>query len=262
MLLTTAIWLIGVRVLIGVIQSPLQQHFATPALAVWLTASLIILVWQVVGGWRACDNYVRAGGGMAGGWMGYGSLLVVLALTLVQVIDGVTGKIEIQPAPPLATVELELLNGNSLLLVDKPLDWRLFTTFKTALEQHKTITTVVLNSTGGRVYTARAMALIIEQYKLNTHVDEICYSACTIVFLAGNLRTAANTAELGFHQYSLQQNYQLEHINISQELSRDRDYFIKRGVSSAFVESLFQANPESLWKPDRKTLTDAGVLSN
>lgn len=262
LLFTSAVLLIGIRVCIGLFQSHLQSRFESTLLAAWLAISLSILVWQLVGGWRACDNHIRDGGGIVAGWLGYGSLLVTLALTLIQVIDGVSNQIALQPAPLLKNIELEISDNNSVLLVDKPIDWEMFTAFKSALQQHDTIATVVLHSTGGRVFTARAMALMVEKHQLDTHVDHVCYSACTLVFLAGKRRTVNPGGELGFHQYDLQEKHQQQGIDITEELNKDRRYFIERGVSATFVDSVFQADPLNLWKPDRQTLTDAGVITD
>jgi len=259
--LTAALLLIGIRVCIGVTQQQLQTGFNTTTLTLWLTASAAVLIWQLVGGLRACDNHVREGGGVVASWLGYGSLLITLMLTIVQFLDAITEKIALQPAPPPEQVELQLLNDNSIILVDKPLNWELFSAFKKILHQPNTIGTVLLDSTGGLVFTARAMALLIQQYELDTRVRHECYSACTIVFLAGKQRTMQPAAELGFHQYSLQENYQLQNLDINLELNKDRNFFIERGVSTAFVEAIFQATPDSLWIPDRKTLTDAGVVT-
>ncbi len=245
----------------GGIQSLIQHTVNSSVLAAWLGLSLVTLVWQLVGGWRACDNHVREGGGMITAWIGYSAVLLTLTLAIVQMIDGVTEKTQLQPARPTGTTTLELHDENTVLLVDKPLDWDLYSSFKTTLQNHSSVTTVTLNNSGGYVFTARAMALLIEQYNLDTHVDETCYSACTIVFLAGNKRTINSGAELGFHQYSLQTNHQLQNINISEELKKDRDYFIERGVSMTFVNSIFRADPNNLWKPELKTLIDAGVVT-
>ena len=261
LLLTTSVFLIGLRVCIGYIQSRLQTQIEGMLLAVWLAISLGILAWQLVGGWRACDNHIRDGGGMIAGWLGYGSLLVTLILTLLQFIDGVAGQIMLQPAPTPEKIELATSANGSNLLIDGPIDWETFNALKATLQQHGTIATVVLNSSGGRVFTARAMALIIEEHQLDTHVDHVCYSACTLVFLAGRKRTVSPNGELGFHQYSLQGINQLQNINISEELEKDRRFFLKRGLSATFVDSIFQADPQNLWKPDRQRLIDAGVIN-
>jgi len=268
--LTAAVFLVGIRASIGILQSLVQPYLHAIALALWLALSLLVLVWQTVGGWRACDNHAREGGGVVTGWVGYAALLLTVTLALFQLIDGVSNRIELQPAAMKDPVELKVSNENSVVWVDQPLDWPLFAAFKTLLLQHQTIKTVVLNSAGGRVFTARGMALLVEQYELDTHVDEYCYSACTIVYLAGNKRTLNSGAELGFHRYSMQEGHQagsalqgqVQSIDIEKQLEKDKTYFINRGVSREFVNSIYQANSDSLWKPNRQMLIDAGVTTS
>ena len=137
----------------------------------------------------------------------------------------------------------------------------MFTAFKLALSQYDSIETVLLNNAGGRVYTARGMALLIEQHNLDTHVDDVCYSACTIAFLAGNQRTLGHAAQLGFHRYSMQEGYESQNIDIEQQIEKDKTYFIERGVAREFVNFIDQANSDTLWKPARQLLIDAGVAT-
>jgi ATP-dependent protease ClpP protease subunit len=262
LLLTAAVTLIGIRVGLGTMQYTALTDTSPGILATWLAFSFTVLVWQIVGGWRTCENHIRSGGGMFTGWVGYAALLITIALAVFQALDGVSSQVKLQPAPTAQSAQLPLRDDNTVIIIDQPLDWPLFSTFKSSLEKHASIKTVALDSTGGRVFTARAIALLIEEYRLDTYVEQTCYSACTIAFMAGLTRTAATGAELGFHQYALQQDYQLQQIDITQELAKDREFFQRQGVSAEFVSTVFQATPDSLWKPDRKTLLDAGVLTD
>ncbi len=72
---------------------------------------------------------------------------------------------------------------------------------------------VVLNSVGGVVDTGRLMARIIRSYKANTFVTsgDRCYSACTIVFMGGVLRS--NKGLLGFHNAWYQPTIPLCQVN-------------------------------------------------
>ena len=262
LLMTSACALLGIRLGLGAIQQNVLTMLTPVTLAAWLTFSLMVLIWQLVGGWRACENHVSDGGGMVTGWVGYGALLITLSLAVFQTLDGISAQVNIEPAPTPPPVQLQLRENNTVLAIDEPLDWPLFNAFKSSLSKHQTITSVWLDSEGGRVFTARAMARLVEQYELDTHVENRCYSACTVVFMAGEKRTANLGAELGFHQYALQQDYQLQQIDVSLELKQDRDYFVRRGVSADFANSVFKATPDALWKPNRKSLLDAGVLTN
>ena len=186
LLLTSAVILIGIRVVIGIIQHTALSDTSLGALTLWLTFSFSVLVWQLVGGWRTCENHIRSGGGMIAGWVGYAALLITFALAVFQALDGISSQVKIQPAPTAQPIDLQLRDDNTVIVIDKPLDWPLFSTFKSLLEQHQSITTVVLDSTGGRVYTARAMALLIDEHRLDTHVEQVCFPpVLSLLWLAG-----------------------------------------------------------------------------
>ena len=65
------------------------------------------------------------------------------------------------------------------------------------------VTTLVLNSDGGRGAIAEELALRIRQRHLNTFVEDHCLSACTYLFLAGIKRELAEDADLGFQSGSV-----------------------------------------------------------
>ena len=68
------------------------------------------------------------------------------------------------------------------------------------LSENPQITTVQLNSGGGLQADAYEISDLIIDFDLDTHVNGICHSSCTILFLAGNKRTVERGSTLGFHQ--------------------------------------------------------------
>ncbi len=74
--------------------------------------------------------------------------------------------------------------------------------FAAVMKSHPEIKTVSLNSPGGRVFPALEIARAINASGLTTSVPsgEECYSACTLIFLAGKERVAHG--KLGVHQVS------------------------------------------------------------
>jgi hypothetical protein len=67
------------------------------------------------------------------------------------------------------------------------------------------VKTVVLDSPGGSVRDALAMARLIREKKLATLVeaDGYCASSCPLVFAGGVTRTAAEGASIGVHQVAI-----------------------------------------------------------
>jgi hypothetical protein len=72
--------------------------------------------------------------------------------------------------------------------------------FTAALLSHPQVTTLILNSTGGKVVEALAIAKAVKEHGLNTLIlkDFGCYSACAYIFFAGADRE--DDGYLGVHQ--------------------------------------------------------------
>jgi len=111
----------------------------------------------------------------------------------------------------------------------------------------------------GYVFVARAMARIIMERQLSTHVETRCYSACTVAFLAGKQRTMAEMAKLGFHKYKLESENGT--VDVAEELDKDRQFFASRGISACFIQQIFVAEHSDLWVPEKSVLVAAGVVA-
>ena len=74
--------------------------------------------------------------------------------------------------------------------------------FTTILNDNPNISTVELDSLGGKVYAALVIANKIHSAKINTWItgSSRCYSACSLIFLAGEMRLSDGA--LGVHQIS------------------------------------------------------------
>ncbi len=251
-LLLTAL---ALRLLMGVV----QKTIPTGSINLWVVFSVGIFLWQIVGSSRATDRFLKESGNIVAVFAAYFVLLVVGILTVFQVADAMASKYE--PESFVTTsLTLPVQRDKQLIRVDGNLNWELFSAFEETLEMYPDIEGVELSSGGGYVFVARAMALKILEHKLNTHVDTHCYSACTIAFLAGQRRTMASNARLGFHRYKLESTHQPDLIDVSEELEKDRLFFAERGLSDAFIKQVFTAGHAELWKPNMVSLIKGGVL--
>ncbi|MCO6051136.1 hypothetical protein NGM99_15230 [Mesorhizobium sp. RP14(2022)] len=76
--------------------------------------------------------------------------------------------------------------------------------FKTELDARgEYVKTVALDSPGGSLHDAIAMAKLIRERKIDTRVDDgaQCASSCPLIFVGGTNRSAAPKASLGVHQF-------------------------------------------------------------
>jgi len=143
------------------------------------------------------------------------------------------------------------------------IDFGISSDFGLLLEQQPGGTRVVLASRGGSIYEARGLAVLIQNHKLDTHVNAECSSACTLAFVGGQRRTLGASAKLGFHQYSmdyLNRHQVLPFHDPVKEQEHDTVFMLKRGISKEFVDRVFDKLQQDIWYPDHASLVRFGVV--
>ena len=166
---------------------------------------------------------------------------------------------------------------------DQEITWDDVDTFEQLLKENKTITLLELNSSGGDVAAAFYIADLVIDYELDTNVNGTCDSACTTIFLGGETRTIERGSWLGFHQsywdsgdieeyyrsnkgaYDWDTKFEFAswlYEDTQQEILRNLEYLIERGVDAGFAIKTMQATSSDMWYPRRKQLLEAGVIVN
>lgn len=156
--------------------------------------------------------------------------------------------------------------------------------FEKVLEENPDIKVVHLTSWGGDIETSYQIADLIIDYELDTHVVEICYSACPTIFLGGEKRTLARVSKLGFHRgwwdaESMKEYYESEKENsgwktafdfaswvyedAQEDIYKEFKFLLERGVEPFFAIKTIQAHPNESdgWYPRRKELREANFLT-
>ena len=128
------------------------------------------------------------------------------------------------------------------------------------LKDNPNIKTLHLTSWGGSIGAAADMSDIIIDFGLNTHVKEICFSACNLLLIGGEIRTLEKGSKIGFHRSSWSSESMKDYYkdkenqeyfgwknefdfsswvyDDSQELIyKQFKYYLERGVSPEFVRS-------------------------
>ena len=173
--------------------------------------------------------------------------------------------------------EIETSNGSFGIIFEDIDD------FKMLLEQNLDITKVSLTSYGGFVEAAYEIADLILDYNLDTHLEGDCESACTILFLAGNKRTAKEDSKLGFHQTSYSEESAKEEyesmkdemnfnspfayaawvLEDTQEMILNDLYFYQGiGMSLDFFIKTLEAPSDEMWYPDHSYLREEGIITD
>lgn len=127
-----------------------------------------------------------------------------------------------------------------------------------ALGDAPALRSVALHSPGGDLRESERIAGMIRERGLDTSVEAVCVSGCTVILLAGRDRSATPNAVIGFHRprpyvVTVQQ----------QDLAdaRARSAYERAGVEPAFVDRVMATPFESIWTPDYETLSAARVLT-
>ena len=149
------------------------------------------------------------------------------------------------------------------------------------LKANENIRVLILNSEGGYLEAGYDIADIVIDAELDTHVDNVCESACATIFLAGKGRSLGLGSKIGFHSSSwaaesIQDYYTSEkdtqgwetpfdfaswlYEDTQAEIFSDFEYLLEREVEAKFAIKTLKASSDSMWYPRRKELEAAGVL--
>ena len=151
--------------------------------------------------------------------------------------------------------------NNEMLAFTGDIDFGATRDFVSILAAHPGIQTVLLESDGGVVVEARGMANTIQDKGLNTRVESDCYSACTLIYISGRVRSLGDEAALGFHQYRLEMPYYYPWVDPVSEATKDKQRFARQNVTSAFLNKMYSHDHDSLWIPSHAELAQAGVTT-
>ena len=235
----------------------------------WLTVmilarvfALLFQIWQAVGVWRSATRYKASGHSFWGGaaktaislglaYVAYSSVFVT-GPQFIGIYDIATGDALVGPH------QFRVVADGKVLEFSGGISFGVAKEFETLLGAMGNVTTVRLNSIGGRILEAQKMSDMISARGLSTDVMQSCLSACTIVFLGGKERLLFDGARLGFHQPAFRGMTTLERgVMIGQEEARLQHF----GLSRAFAERANAATPNGMWFPDKDELLREKVVT-
>ncbi len=157
--------------------------------------------------------------------------------------------------PNLGVHGVRVLRGGAEIEVSGSFTWNLAQQLQVVLTRVPTARVVHLEGHGGRVGVALNIADIISAHHLDTYVDHLCASACTLAFLAGRQRWIDERGRLGFHSGT-----------VAGAANRIADAGFRRWserdwLPSAFFDHVFRTPPKELWFPTRDELAGAHVTT-
>jgi hypothetical protein len=235
--------------------------------AAWQLAGMALMMAALVcgewGAWQAIRRWERLQGTSAFSRL---AKLLVLSLALAAACAMVLRHRAEQVmemariaagSDPLPAVQLRLEGEGRVLRLVGPLGEGSAERVEAALRASPAVRLVQLDSPGGRVFEAQAIAAEIRRRGLDTYADGLCASACTMLLLAGHDRAAAPQARIGFHrpQFAGQDDEQVGDGHALLAAYRDA------GLGAAFVARVRATRSDTMWYPSRGELQSWQVLT-
>lgn len=233
------------------------------AFLAFVAFSIVLRVWSFVGIWRSAGRHPERGGSQTWAWVAR-AVMVLGAFILIaqsprlwlQVREmaliatgndplGAPASISVSPDGRTLTLDGVIISGLGNVLSQR-------------ISSAPKVQTVVLNSHGGRIVEALAVADIIRAKRLNTRVDRDCESACTLLFLAGAERSASPLSAIGFHQPDFPGVVDSERRTMIDENRQD---YREAGVNDAFIDRIMATPPEKMWYPTHEEMVEAGAIN-
>jgi hypothetical protein len=252
---------------VGVIGFALRTMDIVQHPRLWLAASATATVfgiagsvWLSIGIWRSAWYAKRAFWGIAARVVVTLSLLVLGSRALMYGVPYSAEAYRIAVAgddtPPH---QLRLVRNGQGLEISGGIDFGTAHDVQAVLSAAPGVRTVDLNSIGGWTAEAAKLRDIVQQRHLATYTSDMCASACTMVYLAGQRRYLGPHGRLGFHRSSFAgQSPEQERDNIREQ---ERE-MIAAGVTPEFAAKASATAANDLWVPDRVTLVNAHVVTD
>ena len=221
-----------------------------------------VLTWQLVGLWRTCRRHLRERGDLFTVTFAQAAAVVALITAVglttstIEAVFGLSTHKDVTVNAPL--YRLDLAHEGQAISIEGPFDIGVSRDLKALLAKTPSVEQLILNSNGGRVFEARGIANQILDHQLNTVVVDVCRSACTIAFIAGNKRIIGGSAKLGFHSYKIEAA--MAFVDPLEEQEKDKAFFVAQGIERSFIEQIYDTPHETMWHPDTDRLMSAGVI--
>ena len=253
--------------------SAMKKELYSYSLALVLSGALIygaISYWQFVGTIRTVDNHIRNKGDMFVAWVIHAGLLVAFVIVLLnmwglwlitQIDQEAEHYLERMEREHASKYEFTLSDDLQSLYLKGEIASGVTRRLSSLLSEYPQLQNLVLHSNGGNIYEGRGMAKQIREAGLNTHVDSVCSSACTLAFIGGVERSKSSHARIGFHQYRLEADYQVPFSDPQGEQQKDASLFAASGVNQEFLQLMYKAPDTEMWFPADEILIQFGVIT-
>ncbi len=226
-----------------------------------LALSMGTIIPLSVGTWRSAEHHVERGGEQR---LATSARILVAIGALMTVILGALaafpGRSEFSfrhsRTHGASTFRLTLSEDGRCLLFNGTLGPGAAESLERALQRNPELKTLRLNSTGGSLGEAAAMAELVTACDLTTTVREVCLGAAALVFIAGTERILEPGARVGFTCPNFDELASSRRDELEEKVV---GIFREAGVKKDFaIQAL---SNESTWFPSITELREAGVIT-
>lgn len=227
----------------------------------FLTVSILMSIWAIVGTWRSSNHHSMRGGNE--GWANAAKFFMFLgALRLLTQFAGMgpfvleTSQLAVGVDSMGAPAKVAV-TGQDLSIVG-PISLGTADLVERALIDNPKVRRIVLSSLGGRLGEAAQISKQIAARQMNTMARGECSSACTMILLAGADRSATAGSKIGFHGPSYPG---LGVVELNPAESMMADSYRAAGLVDTFVTTALAVAPADMWYPKESELFKVGVLN-
>jgi hypothetical protein len=218
--------------------------------------SLAVSIWAWVGIWRSASKSSSGWAALAKASVALGFLSQIAQINSLagwgaEVFQLAIGKDSIGELAELT------ITDNELMLYG-PLTNGIGKKVAEVLNGHPEVTTLKVNSGGGRLYEAEQISALVSRKGLDVVVSGECSSACTIILLSGKLRALEADAVVGFHRPDFPGMTTVELDKMADQLG---DAYERLGLPWRFVRRVLQVPPNDMWYPEEEELFKVEVLN-
>lgn len=233
----------------------------------YMAFGYICYLWQFVGTYRACGNHISKTQKKVSASV----VRIILLLGLLwTVFDLATSAPNLYQMFKLGTTQdrfsnykfTELNNGRTIL-IKGTFGFGFYKDFQKFIDTNKNVEEVILSSGGGRMFEALKLSNYIRENNIDTYALNECYSACTVIFIAGKNRFLIDDAKLGFHAVDSELNkHSFTPIVFSTIQSKVAKQFKSQGVKEQFLREMYNTSSKDMWYPTTQELLSNNVVTN
>jgi hypothetical protein len=263
--LVALIMAVGIRALISM--QLMHEDFPKWAalFLVFALFDIVVHVWLMVGIWRSATKHTEETNETF--WATAAKFMVIVGILQTVVSYGDQREIFKDFAnfafgnDKYGKYQVKVIDQGQTLVIEGHIGFGLRDEVRRKFETHPNISTVILNSLGGRTAEARNLRNLLFAHGIKKIKSEkYCASACTIAFMAGHTRILSNQAWMGFHQYIFPKY--VENSVATSQMEIDKKFLIGRNIAKKFVDRAYSTPNKDMWRPTKIQLLKARVITN